>query len=261
MEKLKIIIDKKEIETNKIRNWEISREQKTLKNLKKYLGEQVFHDMLKNGGFSQELSEQKERKEAIAYLKLEMGHEKILDMLSRDIKLSDMFMKFMIKLSGDKRKICSIEILCENDKTNVLSWYVNNKVINDEKKMISAISDHYLFRLLSPDEQEIIEVAGGSPVASRFIAKMNDTEKLVTKRDSSYEYELTATVYLADKTAVAGIRHQFRHEKEGFRILLQIEFPKMIPNYIIKKHQYHLAVEFSNWISMAIKDKKENIIS
>ena len=53
---------------------------------------------------------------------------------------------------------------------------------------------------------------------------------------------------MKDGTVIGGVRHQFRNTDNGIECALCVEFPSKTPKSIVRAHQMHLAVEFSNWI-------------
>ena len=250
---IRAIINGKEADWSIIRQWEIRREWKAVAKIRKFLGNQEFEHILTSGGYSLELKTQPERKEALVYLKLQMGHERILKMLHTELKLSGAFENILAKLSGNRRKLCAVELISDSgDANNLVNWYMERFEANDEASMLMAIADHYLFQTLPGNRQEIIEVTGGTPFASRFVANIGDSDGVITNRDPEYGSGMVANCKLDSGNILGGIVHEFKTENGGVHAKLQIEFPGLMPNYYIRKHQFHLVVEFSNWMKMAI---------
>jgi hypothetical protein len=58
----------------------------------------------------------------------------------------------------------------------------------------------------------------------------------------------------ANGAPIGGVGHLFRDEPSGFHVRLTVEFPASTPSLMIRRHQWHLACEFSNWIEAANAD-------
>lgn len=88
-------------------------------------------------------------------------------------------------------------------------------------------------------------------MTSRFFIALDSAEGLITPPDPSYPIQMAGCARLADGTLIGGIRHQFRDEPEGARILLTVEFPWLMGPYGPAAHRWHLASEFANWVQAA----------
>lgn len=256
---LDIYMNEKKANKEKIFAWEAKRERRSLSKIRKFLGEKRYNEILEEKQLSLGNPCSYERKMAIAQLKLEMGHDAVFQMLGWELALSNWFIQIMTRLSKDKRKVSAIEIVSDAGNANQLvDWYLSHHAANDELSMLLASADHYLFQTPTATQQEIIEVTGGCPVAARFVANFGEEKGLVTKADHKYTCGMTANCVLENGSVMGGIRHQVRPEGTGFRAFLQVEFPGIMPGYMVRMHQYHLAVEFSNWIYMACNDALNN---
>ena len=88
-------------------------------------------------------------------------------------------------------------------------------------------------------------------VASRFFIEIDSAEGLVTQPDATYPVQMVGCARLANGTILGGVRHQFRDEQDGARVLLTVEFPWMMGPVGPAAHRWHLASEFANWIQAA----------
>lgn len=52
------------------------------------------------------------------------------------------------------------------------------------------------------------------------------------------------------------MNHQLKQEDGVIKFKAVIEFPKALPNYNFRMHQYHLACEFRHWIGYIINGIK-----
>ncbi len=131
-------------------------------------------------------------------------------------------------------------------------WYARKRPTVDDHAFLGASPDHHLFRpYAGGDGQEVWETTGGAPFASRFFFVEGQDHGVVTKADPSYDVQMASIATLEDGTPIGGIRHQFRDEPEGTRVLLTVEMPLLLGPYGPRMHRWHLACEFSNWFTMA----------
>lgn len=185
--------------------------------------------------------------------KLALGREAIEQRLAREVGISDRVTGALARASGKRRRISQIELLVPGAKADQLAvWYAAKVEADDEAAFLRACPDHHLFRTSAePDGQEVWETTGGSPIASRFFIRLDDTEGVVTPADPAYPVQMAGAARLANGTVIGGIRHQFRDENGGARALLTVEFPWLIGPVGPSTHRWHLACEFSAWIEAA----------
>lgn len=195
----------------------------------------------------------KAQREALAIAKLSMGRGAIENTLAREIAISDRLAGIMARASRGRRRVSQVELLVPWAKADQLpAWYEAKTDSDDEVAFLSATPDHHLFRTIDePRGQEVWETTGGSPAASRFFIRIGDLEGLVTPADPAYPVQLAGCARLADGTLIGGIRHQFRDEAGGARVLLTVEFPWLMGPTGPAAHRWHLASEFANWIQAA----------
>ncbi|MCP2288545.1 hypothetical protein [Nocardia amikacinitolerans] len=92
---------------------------------------------------------------------------------------------------------------------------------------------------------------GGSPAASRFLIDYAETESLTVPIDPGYPIQIAGQALLDDGLVIGGVRHQFRDRDGTLEALLTVQFPATVPARLIRQHEWHLVVEFSNWMIAA----------
>jgi hypothetical protein len=189
----------------------------------------------------------------LADAKLSMGRAAIERKLAREIGISDRLTGMLARASRGRRRRSQVELLVPGAKAEQLpAWYMDRTEADDERAFLSATPDHHLFRpMKDPKGQEVWETTGGSPVASRFFIEIDSAEGLVTQPDATYPVQMVGCARLANGTILGGVRHQFRDEQDGARVLLTVEFPWMMGPVGPAAHRWHLASEFANWIQAA----------
>lgn len=192
-------------------------------------------------------------RQALVDRKLELGHDAIEDLLSRELRWSERVGRMGAAASRGRRKLSTIELQAsEGAAETVPQWYHDAITANNEAPLLAACPDHYLSRTRPDGRQEVIETTGGAPMAVRMFFDDSDLSTLTSARDGAFPVEWAAIARNAGGTPVGGIRHQFRDEVGGgFRVRLTVEFPALTPPHMISAHRWHLACEFSNWIEMA----------
>lgn len=183
-------------------------------------------------------------------------------LLKKRYTLGNLVSKIAVSLSMGKRKFCVTEFVIPQTKVTPAEM-----MESIEKIMLENTADHLYKNLVSnPDHfvliqtqgkvQEIIEFTGGSPLPTRFFGHYGKVEGLKSKLSNGYSVQLAGEAQLADGTVIGGMRHQAKTEDDGIRVKALVEFPALLPNYMIKQHQYHLACEFRQWIRYVLSDQK-----
>lgn len=193
-------------------------------------------------------------RKALADAKLSIGRAAVEDRLAREITMSDRLTGLLANGSRGRRRLSQVELLVPGAKAEQLpSWYAARNKADDESAFLLATADHHLFRPIHDSNvQEVWETTGGSPLASRFFIELDSTVGLVTKPDPAYPIQMVGCARLANGTVLGGIRHQFRDEQDGARVLLTVEFPWLMGPISPAAHRWHLASEFANWMNAAM---------
>lgn len=192
-----------------------------------------------------------QRRDLLAH-KLALGHARLRAIIARKLWLSERMSRVMVALSGKARRFSVCEILvAEGSAEGFAHWFEQRNVLDDEPAMLDACPDHYIISRDAQGRQLVVETTGGSPLPSEFTVDYDDVSLLVTPPDPSFPLQVAGVARLGDGLAIGGVRHQFRPEGAGFRARLTVEFPRAMPPWMARQHEWHLATEFSNWILAA----------
>lgn len=223
------------IPRSRVRTWEERRLSKALKH---------FGVPAVSGGIE-------EQRAALVQAKIDAGRGEIERRFAREIAMSDAVTRVVARASGKRRRLSQVELLATGCPTaqQWVDWYTARFEADDETVLLQACPDHHLFRPVDSGQRlEVWETAGGSPLASRFFFTLDEEQHLTTPADPTYPVQMTGTGRLADGTIIGGIRHQFRDEDAGLRVLLTVEMPWLMGPIGPAAHRWHLATEFCNWL-------------
>ncbi len=229
--------DGRQISRDQVRAWEAKRLRKNLRSF----------------GVSGVGADPNERRRALAAAKLQLGRAQVANRLTREVRVSDVVTGMLARGSRGRRRLSQVEMFAPGVRAEQLpAWYAAKNEADDELSFLSATPDHHLFRpVVGTSIQEVWETTGGSPLASRFFIDLDSIEGLVTPSDPTYPVQMAGCARLADGTVLGGVRHQFRDEKDGVRVLLTVEFPWLMGPVGPAAHRWHLASEFANWLQAA----------
>ena len=193
-------------------------------------------------------------------LKARLSDDEIRAILKKKLAISRIMMKMACLFSGGRRRTARTTVLargitaekfCEDLDSLMMISTDENRRVN-----LSVYPEHYV---LSPGKYgalEVIETTGNAPFPSQFFITFNDETGLKEERNISYTHQSVGVARLNDGTIIGGVRHQFRNTEEGIECRLAVEFPALSPKSIIRSHQKHLAVEFTNWMNWIIERQK-----
>ena len=242
---MKIIIDGQEFSQEEMDSWKRKRTKKVLKNLNKTLPMIKDIDMLCD---------------QLTLIKLKMSYEDIISLMRFKLTIGQIGMKLASILSGNKRKAAITTLFADGITAEKFSMIIDALMLEDTKEYqkvnLAACPNHYVLRV-NQGTLEVIETTGNSPVPTQFFITFDDETGLKEPRDLNYPYQSTGIAKLKDGTIVGGVRHQFRDTQSGIEVRTLVEFPRLCPQTIIKEHQKHLAVEWSNWINWAIQNQSQ----
>uniref|UniRef100_UPI00403F6744 hypothetical protein n=1 Tax=Candidatus Enterococcus willemsii TaxID=1857215 RepID=UPI00403F6744 len=184
--------------------------------------------------------------------------EQLRRILKNRYKIGNLISKMTALLSRGKRRYSMTEFF-------IPTTLSPERVMDDIKKIMLENTQEHLFMNLAtnPDHfvllgigdniQEVVEMTGGSPLPTRFFAHYGDESGLTSSRSEGYLVQLAGCAKLEDGTVIGGVRHQIKREENGIRFKALVEFPSMVPKFMLNKHQYHLACEFREWLGYIIK--------
>lgn len=192
-------------------------------------------------------------RDALVARKLELGHVELERRFRRDIALTSRASRLITALSRGRSRVCTVELAGPEGSAEAVSgFYKRAMERGDEAPLLAACPDHHLLAKLDPEEEQVMESIGGSPLVSRVLLAAGDPGMLTTPADPEFPVQWLALGRAApDHPFAGGIRHQFSDGPAGFRARLAGEFPIGTPKPLLAARRWHLACEFSNWIEMA----------
>lgn len=241
--KIKAVINGKEFTMDEMNLWKQKRIRKVLHNLKRRISWTDDTDRMC---------------EQLTALKLQLSYEEIVNLLRIKLAVGVVGMKLAAFLSGKKRLAAITTVFADGITAETFSRMIDALMLEEtpehKKVNLSACPDHYAL-IANNGTLEVIESTGNMPVPTQFFITFNDETGLQEPRDFRYPYQSTGIAKLKDGTIIGGVRHQFRDTKKGIEVRTLVEFPWICPKTVIKEHQKHLAVEWSNWISWAVQNQ------
>lgn len=184
--------------------------------------------------------------------KLDLGPEQIRQRLASRLRVSDVVTRATAGISRGARTVSICDLFVTGgDATQFVEWFSDSDRPDFERSMLAANPDHFLITATPDGQLEVIETTGGSPLPSRFLIDEKDVSTLRTALDPSYTANVSGVAHTSGGKAIGGVRHQFRNTADGFHAHLLVEFPKAMAAHMINAHRWHLAVEFTNWITFA----------
>lgn len=187
---------------------------------------------------------------ALARTRESLGVDRIREMLEPETAMAGAATLAAKAASGGRWAIADTEIAAPRGTAEgMVERFTRERTTDDQPVWTGACPDHYVIVTGRDGRQEVIEVTGGAVLPLRFFVDYTDVAAIPVPRDPSYPLELAGTAFLASGEMIGGVRHQFRDLPDGgFRGRLRVAFPAAVPGLCITEHQWHLAVEFGNWI-------------
>ncbi|MBT2264406.1 hypothetical protein [Rhodococcus erythropolis] len=233
--------------------WESHRTEAVLRKFASRLGRRAWTELLPDHTLGDMVRSPLEvQRLTLTTLKSRMGHAGIYAMLRHELTLSEQMARFGVKASRGRTKHSVTHLEVPGYSAELFAdWFNNLTVANAETDMVAACPDHYLLRGRADGCQEVVETTGGSPAASRFVVDYGQTDSLTIPITPGYPIQIAGRALLDDGLIIGGVRHQFRDNNGALEAKLTVQFPGTLPAKLIREHQWHLAVEFSNWIIAA----------
>lgn len=184
----------------------------------------------------------------LAEVKLKMGAPRIRQLVAPDLVVTDRASTLAASLN--RWSVSSAELSSTvGTARGFVSWFNARGDRNDHRAMLVACPDHYLIHNPRPGVQEVIEVTGGAILASRFVIDYSDSIDVPLRKDTRYPVRIVGWAR-ANGARIGAVHHQFRDDpRGGFRAKLAVAFPSTLPPWMISEHRWHLACEFSNWVT------------
>lgn len=192
---------------------------------------------------------------ALTQARAMIGLDGLRDLVAAEIFASELGTRAALAASGGQWAISTAEIVSDSGcASGFVEWLTRAKDTDDRAVWTDACPDHYIIATCPEGRQEVVEVTGGAILASRFFIDYSETESVVVPTDRAYPLTIAGTAVLASGELIGSVCHQFRDEPVGgFRAQLKIAFPAAVPSLYISEHQWHLACEFSNWITAYLR--------
>ncbi|MDO4272611.1 MAG: hypothetical protein Q4D16_02995 [Eubacteriales bacterium] len=243
-ENIKILIDGKQITQRDMDVWKKQRIKKAYKTLHIKIPQNVT--LSKMG-------------DKLTKVKVQLSDDEIREILRKKLFLSRFVMKIASLLSGKKRRVARTTIVAKGITVEKFSQMLDSLMVEatEENRNVnlSVYPEHYL---LTPDKNgvlEVIETTGNAPIPVQFFITFGDENGLTEPKNPKFTHQSAGVAKLEDGTIIGGVRHQFRNISAGIECRLAVEFPGLCPNVIVKAHQKHLAVEFTNWLNWIIENQ------
>ncbi|RMI33412.1 hypothetical protein EBN03_09680 [Nocardia stercoris] len=189
---------------------------------------------------------------ALAQARASIGADGLRRMLAAEVATSDAVTRAALAASGNRWAVSAAEIVSgRGSSEGFADWFTREREADDRPVWTGACPDHYLIETGADGRQEVYEVTGGAVLVSRFFVDYTDRDRVPVPADPDYPLAIAGTAWLAGGELIGGVRHQLRAEPGGgFRAKLGVAFPAAVPARNISEHQWHLAVEFGNWITV-----------
>ncbi|MFJ8695650.1 hypothetical protein [Streptomyces roseolilacinus] len=188
-------------------------------------------------------------RQQLADVKLRMGHTELRDRLAADVAVTEpmsVLAAAMDEWSASRTRVDS----SLGTAQGFLDWFDGRIEQNDERAMLVANPDHYLINSPRAGAQEVIEVTGGAMLAAQFFIDYTAAAGVPIEEDPLYPIQTSGWARTSDGTKIGAVRHQFRDNPAGgFSAQLTVVFPATLPPRMFTEHQWHLACEFSNWVT------------
>jgi hypothetical protein len=191
-------------------------------------------------------------------LKMSIPDQKLRKAFSKQIQKSDRSSKLLMKLSRGKTRECVIYIDVKDASAQEIKANYFRMMFTDSEKYrrmnLMANPDHISLVGRERSHQDVVEASAAMKNQSQFFVTFGDDTGMHSVADPNCNAAAVGACKLSDGTVIGGCRHEMTDTDDGCRIRLDVEFPKATPASLIEKHQIHMAVEFSNWISAWLTD-------
>ena len=195
-------------------------------------------------------------RDLLADAKMLMGETELRDLMAADIAISDPVSE--AAAATGEWAVSSAGLSCTVGAADgFVEWFNTRRDQNDQRAMLIAGPDHYVIHTPRSGIQEVIEVTGGAVLATRLIIDYADNAAVPINRDPAFPHETSGWARTAGGIRIGAVRHQFRDDPGGgFSAKLAVAFPAPLPPWMFSEHSWHLACEFSNWVSTYVASTK-----
>lgn len=197
-----------------------------------------------------------QERELLAQAKIKAGDEAMRALVRNDLMISDPASSLAV--SANQFAASVTELYCDlGSAEGFVEWFSNQTAQDNQLAMLRACPDHYLIRRVGGSGQEVIEETGGALVVSHFQIDYDQEGRLPHKLEPELPVRLRGPAKNKDGVQIGGVLHQFGNLPTGFKSKLTVYFPATLPFWYVTEHRWHLACEFSNWVTAYLKDTKQ----
>ncbi|MCA0156038.1 hypothetical protein LB823_07495 [Tsukamurella sp. M9C] len=253
---IRTFIDDRAVAPEAVRAWEERRLRAVFRRLASGLGARATAELLPDESIADVLRAPIQvQRDTLTAMKTRLGHAGIYALLRRELAFSEATTRATVAVSRGRTATSVTRLEAPGVSAERFgAWFDDLTASNREGAMLAACPDHYLLRGLPDGRQEVVETTGGTPTASRFLVDCTRSDRLTIAADPAYPIQIAGLALLDDGTCIGGVRHQLRDRDGALDALLTVEFPAAVPAHFLRQHQWHLAVEFGNWISAAARE-------
>lgn len=198
-----------------------------------------------------------QERNALADAKIRAGDAAMKSLVAADLLVSDPLSTVAASTSFGNYSPSRTEVTSNRGTAEgFTNWFLNKSILNfDERSMLVACPDHYFFAPLQPKGQDVMEETGGALIVTHFTIDYDQPNTLPQSDiDPAYPIRLAGMAVNGLGSTVGGVMHQFRNLDQGFQCKLAVYFPSTLPFWTTSEHAWHLACEFSNWITAYIAE-------
>ncbi|MDE0853780.1 MAG: hypothetical protein OSA97_05095 [Nevskia sp.] len=191
----------------------------------------------------------------LADAKIKAGDAAMRQLIANDLLISGPLMSASAALPGYSTSQIDI-ISNQGTAEGFASWFADNFFNpGNERSILVACPDHYVFNTVTPNVVNASEEMGGALLVASFVLELgSDTARLPIVTEPDFPIRFTGAGLDSAHDVAGGFNHRFKNLDQGFQSRLGVFFPSTLPFWIPAEHQWHLACEFSNWITAYIEE-------
>lgn len=253
---IQVSIDGRTIGRPEVLAWELRRAIVVWKKLRRHAAAPVrsqLDDMLPVGRLPLDGMD-RWRQELLA-LKLQIGNDRMKQLLKVELGLSEAVMQLLLMFSGGRYAPSVIDIRCDQGSAaGFVSWFEARFKADDQPAFLVACPDHYVIETEASGNQYVLETTGGSPMPTQFDIDYRDLAGNPLREAADLPMHIGGRALDTKGKTIGYAYHQFGDQGGGgFMGRLAIAFPRGTPQFMLSGHQWHLACEFSNWIEAYLR--------
>jgi len=255
--KIVALIGNQTVQREQVLEWEARRLQVVAQRMKSNLPAATLLDLsallLRPGASIDNIAQERE---LLAQAKIKAGDEAMRALVRNDLLLSDLASSLAAAPNQFSGSVA--ELHCDmGTAEGFVQWFNTQTMQDNQLALLRACPDHYLIRKAGDVGQEVIEETGGALVVSHFEIDYSQEGTLPYSLDPEYPVRLKGPAKNINGKQIGGVLHQFANAPTGFKCKLTVFFPSTLPFWYVTEHRWHLACEFSNWITAYLNDSNQ----